>query len=110
VEQLNGLNFISAKVELNSADAIKDLAFEIREKVDNLFLIIGAEVNGKASLSLMLSDNLVKDKKLNASMIIRELSKEIQGGGGGQPFFATSGGTNIGGITKALEKAKSFAS
>jgi alanyl-tRNA synthetase len=110
VEQLNGLNFISAKVELNSADAIKDLAFEIREKVDNLFLIIGAEVNGKASLSLMLSDNLVKDKKLNASMIIRELSKEIQGGGGGQPFFATSGGSNIGGITKALEKAKSFAS
>lgn len=108
VQQLNGMNFISAKVELNSADAIKNLAFEIREKVDNLFLIIGAEVNGKASLSLMLSDNLVKDKKLNASTIIRELSKEIQGGGGGQPFFATSGGTNVSGIEKALVKAKDF--
>jgi alanyl-tRNA synthetase len=108
VQQLNGMNFISAKVELNSADAIKNLAFEIREKVDNLFLIIGAEVNGKASLSLMLSDSLVKDKKLNASTIIRELSKEIQGGGGGQAFFATSGGTNISGIEKALVKAKEF--
>ena len=108
IQKLNGMNFISAKVELNSADAIKNLAFEIRDKVENLFLIIGAEVNGKASLSLMLSDNLVKDKKLNASTIIRELSKEIQGGGGGQAFFATSGGTNVAGIEKALVKAKDF--
>ncbi len=108
VENRNGLNFISAQVELNSAEAIKNLAYEIREKVDNLFLVLGAEVNGKASLTLMLSDNLVKDKNLNASTIIRELSKEIQGGGGGQAFFATSGGTNVGGIAKALEKAKEY--
>ncbi len=108
VENRNGLNFISAQVELNSAEAIKNLAYEIREKVDNLFLVLGAEVNGKASLTLMLSDNLVKDKNLNASTIIRELSKEIQGGGGGQAFFATSGGTNVGGIAKALERAETF--
>jgi alanyl-tRNA synthetase len=107
-EKHNGLNFISAKVELNSTDAIKNLAYEIREKVDNLFLVIGAEVNGKASLTLMLSDSLVKDKKLDAGKIIRELSKEISGGGGGQAFFATSGGTNVQGISKALEKAKEF--
>lgn len=107
-EKVNGVNFISAKVELNSADAIKDLAYEIRQQVDSLFLVLGAEVNGKASLTLMLSDNLVKDKTLDARTIIKELAKEIQGGGGGQPFFATSGGSNVAGITKALEKAKTF--
>ncbi|HTL82673.1 MAG TPA: alanine--tRNA ligase [Bacteroidia bacterium] len=108
VEKVNGVNFISAKVELNSADAIKDLAYEIRQQVDSLFLVIGAEVNGKASLTLMLSDSLVKDKNMDAGKIIRELAKEIQGGGGGQPFFATSGGSNVSGIGKALEKAKTF--
>ena len=108
VQQLNGMNFISEKIELNSADAIKNLAFGIEEKVENLFLVLGAEVNDKASITVMISKNLVKEKNLNASMIIRELSKEIQGGGGGQAFFATSGGTNVGGITKALEKAKEF--
>jgi alanyl-tRNA synthetase len=107
-EKLNGVNFISAKVELNSADAIKDLAYEIRNQLDSLFLVLGAEVNGKASLTLMLSDNLVKEKNLDAGKIIRELAKEIQGGGGGQNFFATSGGSNVGGIQNALDKAKSF--
>lgn len=107
-ENVNGVNFIAAQVELNSADAIKDLAYDIRQQVDSLFLVLGAEVNGKASLTLMLSDNLVKDKNLDAGKIIRELAKEIQGGGGGQPFFATSGGSNVNGIPKALEKAKSF--
>jgi len=102
------MNFISAKVELNSADAIKDLAFGIDEKVENLFLVIGAEVNDKASLTLMISKNLVKEKNLDAGKIIRELSKEIQGGGGGQPFYATSGGSNVSGIGKALSKAKDF--
>lgn len=105
-EKINGMNFISAKVELNSADAIKDLAFGIDEKVENLFLVLGAEVNAKASLTVMISKNLVKEKNLDAGKIIKELSKEIQGGGGGQPFFATSGGTNVGGIGKALAKAK----
>ncbi len=107
-EKINGMNFISAKVELNSADAIKDLAFGIDEKVENLFLVIGAEVNDKASLTLMISKNLVKEKNLDAGKIIRELSKEIQGGGGGQPFYATSGGSNVSGIGKALSKAKDF--
>jgi alanyl-tRNA synthetase len=106
-ESINGITFIAAQVELNSADAIKDLAYEIRTQVgDNLFLVLGAEVNSKASLTLMLSDNLVKDKSMNASQMIRDLAKEIQGGGGGQPFFATSGGANVAGIPAAISKAK----
>ena len=109
-EKINGMNFIAAKIELNSADAIKDLAFGLDEKVENLFLVLGAEVNEKASLTLMISKNLVKEKNLDAGKIIRELAKEINGGGGGQPFFATSGGSNVNGISKALEKAKTFLS
>ncbi|MBI3510790.1 MAG: alanine--tRNA ligase [Bacteroidetes bacterium] len=108
VEKVNGVNFIAAKIELNSADAIKDLAYGIDEKVENLFLVLGAEINEKASLTIMISKNLVKEKNLDAGKIIRELAKEIQGGGGGQPFFATSGGSNVGGIPKALEKARTF--
>jgi alanyl-tRNA synthetase len=59
-------------------------------------------------LSIIISDNLVKDKNLNAGTIVRELGKEIQGGGGGQPFYATAGGTNSVGIQKALDKAKNY--
>jgi alanyl-tRNA synthetase len=105
---VNGVNFISEKIELNNTDAIKELAYQLKDQIDSLFLVLGAEVNGKASLTILVSDNLVKEKSLDAGKIIRELAKEIQGGGGGQPFFATSGGNNPAGIEKALAKAKDF--
>jgi alanyl-tRNA synthetase len=107
-QSINGINFIAEEIELDSADAIKDLSFELRNQVENLFMVLAAEVKGKPSLSIIISDNLVKDKNLNAGTIIRELGKEIQGGGGGQPFYATAGGTNSQGIKKALEKAKNY--
>lgn len=103
--KLNGVNFMAEKIELDSAEAIKDIAFELKKK-ENTFLVFGAEVNGKPSLTVAISDDLVKDKKLNAGTIVRELAKEIQGGGGGQPNYATAGGSNLQGIAKALEKAK----
>jgi len=80
----------------------------MRSEIDNLFMVLGAEINGKPNLTVVVSENLVKDKGLNAGQIIRDLAKEIQGGGGGQPFYATAGGKNIAGISVALEKAKSF--
>jgi alanyl-tRNA synthetase len=107
-KSVNGVNFISEKIDLNNTDAIKELAYQLKDQIDSLFLVLGAEVNGKASLTLLLSDNLVKEKSLDAGKIIRELAKEIQGGGGGQPSFATSGGNNPAGIQKALDKAKDF--
>jgi alanyl-tRNA synthetase len=107
-QSINGINFIAEKIELDSADAIKDLSFELRNQIDNLFMVLAAEVKGKPSLSIIISDNLVADKKFNAGTIIRELGKEIQGGGGGAAFYATAGGTNAQGISKALEKAKSY--
>jgi len=106
----NGINFIAEKIDLNSSEAIKNLSFELKNKIENLFLVLGANVNGKPSLTVMLSDNLVKDKKLHAGNIVKELAKEINGGGGGQPFYATAGGTNADGLAKAIESAKKFLS
>jgi alanyl-tRNA synthetase len=110
VQKNNGINFIAEKIDLNSSEAIKNLSFELKTKIENLFLVLGANVNGKPSLTVMLSDNLVKDKKLHAGNIVKELAKEINGGGGGQPFYATAGGTNADGLSKAIEGAKKFLS
>jgi alanyl-tRNA synthetase len=107
-QHINGINFIAEKIELDSADAIKNLSFELRDQVDNLFMVLAADIKGKPSLSVIISDNLVKDKKLNAGVIIREIAKEILGGGGGQPFYATAGGTDLNGLAKALERAKEY--
>jgi len=69
---------------------------------------LGAEIDGKPSLSIMIADNLVKEKGLNAGQIVREAAKEMKGGGGGQPFYATAGGKDVSGIEAAIAKAKSF--
>ena len=107
-KNINGVNFIASKINLDSSDAIKDLAFQMRSEVDNLFMVLGAEVKGKPNLTVVVSESLVKEKGLNAGAIIRELAKEIQGGGGGQPFYATAGGKNISGLDNALKKAESL--
>lgn len=101
----NGVNIIATQIEALSPDAIKDLCFQIRNEIDNLFLVLGAISEGKALLTVMVSDNLVKEMNLNASSIVREAAKEIQGGGGGQPFYATAGGKNPANMGKAIEKA-----
>ncbi|MBD0824877.1 alanine--tRNA ligase [Aestuariibaculum marinum] len=105
--EINGVQFLAKQLDLDAA-GIKDVAFEIGGEVDNLFLLLAAENDGKALLSCYISKNLVADKGLNAGQVVRELGKYIQGGGGGQPFFATAGGKNPAGIQEALEKAKDF--
>ncbi|WP_443939098.1 alanine--tRNA ligase [Pedobacter sp. MW01-1-1] len=109
VRGIHGINLIAKHIDLPNADAIKNLAFSLRDMIDNLFLVFTTEIDGKPGITVMLSDHLVKNKGMNASNIVRELAKEIQGGGGGQPFYATAGGKNIAGLTKVLEKAEQFA-
>jgi len=104
----NGVNFVAQKIELDSADAIKDIAFQLKSEVEHFYGVIAAEIKGKPSLSVVVSDDLVNDKKMNASAIVRELAKEIQGGGGGQAFYATAGGTKSEGMEIALKKAIDF--
>ena len=107
IKDVNGVNFLAKKLDLD-ASGIKDLCFELGSQFDNLFLLFGAENDGKAILSCYISKNLVESKELNAGTIVRELGKHIQGGGGGQPFFATAGGKNPDGIKDALEAAKNY--
>jgi alanyl-tRNA synthetase len=107
-ENINGINYLAERVELPNADAIKNLAYSIKDIVPNLFLVLGAEIDGKPSLTVMIAESLVKDKGLNAGNIVRELAKHIQGGGGGQPFYATAGGKDAAGLDTALLNAKKF--
>ncbi|HLT53783.1 MAG TPA: alanine--tRNA ligase [Flavobacteriaceae bacterium] len=109
IKSVNGVNFLAQKLDLDAA-GIKDICFELGSEFENLFLLFGAENDGKALLSCYISKNLVEEKGLNAGQIVRELGKYIQGGGGGQAFFATAGGKNPSGITEALNKAESFIS
>lgn len=102
---INGVNFIATETDLD-AKSVKELAFAIEREVENLFLIIGATDGEKATLTVMLSKNLVENKDLNAGTIVRTLGKHINGGGGGQPHFATAGGKNPAGIKAALDAAK----
>ncbi|SDP24860.1 alanyl-tRNA synthetase [Mucilaginibacter sp. OK268] len=108
VEAINGINFIAQKVALPNAEAVKNLAYQLKDIVTDLFLVLAADFDGKPSLTVMIAENLVKEKGLNAGNIVRELAKEIKGGGGGQPFFATAGGSDASGLDAALAKAKSF--
>ncbi len=106
-EDVNGINFLAKNIDLDAA-GIKDLSFELGGEVENVFIVFATEQNGKALLSCYVSKNLVEEKKLNAGQVVRELGKYIQGGGGGQPFFATAGGKNPAGIEEALKNAKQY--
>ncbi|OYZ50784.1 MAG: hypothetical protein B7Y19_06430 [Sphingobacteriales bacterium 24-40-4] len=105
---INGINLIAQQVDLPNTDAVKSLAYAVKDLLNDLFLVLACDIDGKPSLTVMVSENLVKERNLNAGNIVRELAKEIQGGGGGQPFFATAGGKDSSGLVKALEKAKTF--
>ncbi len=107
-ETIDGVNFLAARVDLPNADAVKTLAYALKGALNNLFLVLGAEFDGKPSLTVVVSEDLVKEKGMNAGAVIRDLAKDIQGGGGGQPFFATAGGKDASGLDKAIARAKDF--
>jgi alanyl-tRNA synthetase len=106
MEQVNGLNFIGAASELNSADTLKKLAYKLRNGIKNFVGVLGTSVEGKAHLCIIISDDLIKERALDAGKMIRIISKEINGSGGGQKFFASAGGSNPDGILKAIESAR----
>ncbi|QRR01218.1 alanine--tRNA ligase [Dyadobacter sandarakinus] len=99
-------NLIVKKVEVPTADSLKQLSYELRDQVENLIAVFGTEIGGKPQLSVFIAENIVQETGLNAGKIVKELAREIRGGGGGQPFFATAGGSDASGLDLALEKAK----
>ena len=107
VIEMNGVRFLAQQVDLDATGA-KDLAYEIGSTADNFFIVFGTVTEGKPMLTTYVSKEIVESKGLNAGQIVRELGKYIQGGGGGQAFFATAGGKNAEGLSEALLHAQDF--
>jgi alanyl-tRNA synthetase len=105
INQIGAINFLGELVDLDT-NSIKDLLFQLKNETENFVGIIGNSENDKCGLSLIISENLVQEKNLNASQIIREISTHIQGGGGGQAFFATAGGKRKEGLNDAIASLK----
>jgi len=104
VQVINGFNVIAEEIKIDHADSVKSISYDIRKSIPNLIMLIAANIHEKPHLSLIISETLQKDKNLDASKIVRELAKEIKGGGGGQPFYATAGGKEISGLGNAIKK------
>jgi len=107
IEGINGINFLGTKVNLD-AGSIKDIAYQLKGETSNFVGIFGGVEDDKCSLTIIIDETLAKEKGLDAGKIIREISKHIQGGGGGQAFFATAGGKNKQGVDKAIEEFKTI--
>ena len=105
---INGITFISGKLDIESSEILKTVAFNLRKGSDASVGVLGSVIDGKASLVVIVSDKLVKERNINAINIIKEISPEIKGGGGGQPFIATAGGKNPDGIPDAILKAEEY--
>jgi alanyl-tRNA synthetase len=105
IEVINGINFLGTIVSLD-AGSIKDILFQLKGEVDNFYGVIGGNEGDKCSISIIASDSVIESKGINAGNIIREVSKLIDGGGGGQAFFATAGGKKPSGLANAINDAK----
>ena len=109
VQTVNGMNVVKAVIPVQPASA-KDIVFKIRELIPaNLICVIGSVYNDKPMLSVMLSEDMVKEHNLNAGQMVREAAKLIQGGGGGQPHYAQAGGKNKDGLSVAVDKVVELA-
>ena len=102
----NGHTLILEKVSVPNADALKNIAYALSNQFDDLLLVLAADVDSKPQVAVMIGKKLMETNKFHAGNMVKELAKEIDGGGGGQPFFATAGGKNLNGLNAVIEKAK----
>jgi alanyl-tRNA synthetase len=105
--QIKGISLIKAMVSepLNDPSIIKDVAFQLKNEIKDLAIVMGAIIGGKPFLAVAISDQLIKNKKLNAGEVVRAAAKEFNGGGGGQPFYANAGGKDVDKLELAMDKA-----
>lgn len=106
IQTIQGIHVLIEKVNLPHTAALKQVAFELKQTYKPLFLVLGAAINQRPHLAVLRSEDLCSSKGLYANTIVKELAKPIQGGGGGQPFFATAGGQDLGGLDQALSMAQ----
>ncbi len=105
-EEKDDHKVLVAQVSLPNADALKKLAYELKNEVEKSLIVLAADIDGKPQIAVIIDETLIAEKGYNAGQIVRDLAKEIQGGGGGQPFFATAGGKNLGGLPQVVSKAR----
>ena len=105
IQNKQGMKLICEMIETASADILKDIAFQLKTQYNDMIMILGAKTPDKAYIAIMISEGLTKEKKLHAGNIIKEIAPIINGGGGGQAFFATAGGSNVQRLRTALDKA-----
>jgi alanyl-tRNA synthetase len=98
--------YIIEKIEIDNADLLKQLSFELRKMTQQTIIGLGAKVQGKPMLSIIFSEDLTPNEEWNAVQMIKKIAPLIQGGGGGQPFYATAGGKNLTGLDEALNQLK----
>ncbi len=106
--QYKNYQLIAAKIEVDNPDMLRDLTFKLKNHSPFTVVLLATTLNNKAQIALGISDNLIKEKNLNAAQLVKELAKEIKGGGGGQPFYATAGGPDINGIPIVLKKIETI--
>ena len=102
----NGHTLILERVSVSSADALKNIAYGLRNQFEDLLMILAADIDSKPQVAVMIGEKLEATGKFHAGNMVKELAKEIDGGGGGQPFFATAGGKNLNGLQAVLDRAK----
>ena len=106
VTNRNNVNLLIEKIDGVNGDGLKKIQFDLKNEFDDLFFVAVSVINEKPMVSIIISENLVKVKNLHAGNLVKELAKAIKGGGGGQPFYATAGGTDINGIDTVLRQAE----
>jgi len=105
VEKIGDVSFLASIVDMD-ANSVKDILFQLKQDHPNFVAIIGNKEGDKCGLSLIIAEQLVESKQWNAAQWIREVSTHIQGGGGGQAFFATAGGKRSEGLQAAIDQIK----
>jgi alanyl-tRNA synthetase len=106
IEAKDSVNILALQVDVPSGDALKQLAYDLKAKMENAYIVLGAVINDKPQIAVMIDENVMKTKGLHAGNIVKEAAKEMRGGGGGQPHFATAGGSDANGLDKAIAVAK----
>ncbi len=109
-KNVEGVNVMAEKVTVSSADALRQLAYDLKKDLGKCYIVLGAVINQKPNLAVLIDESLLTEKQLHAGNIVRESAKAMKGGGGGQPHFATAGGSDAGGLDAAIKQALTYIS
>jgi alanyl-tRNA synthetase len=108
VEKINDVNFIGQIIDSPNADALKKICFLLKNELENYVIVLAADIDNKAGVAVMLDENILSSKNLDASKIIKDIAPLIKGGGGGQKTLATAGGLDTSKLNEVIEEVRSL--